>query len=105
MIAELQNQDPTSPTDSTQYVSQLASYSEVAATAQTNTSLTSLLATASLSQGVNTIGKTVTSSDGKTTGVVDSVTVDASGDVTATLANGDTLKLDDTVTVSSGSAS
>jgi flagellar basal-body rod modification protein FlgD len=104
-IAELQNQDPTSPTDSTQYVSQLASYSQVGQTIQTNSKLDSLLATASLAQAEGAIGKTATSSDGTTTGIVDSVSVNSTGDVTATLADGSTLKLDSTVTISTPASS
>jgi flagellar basal-body rod modification protein FlgD len=105
MIAELKNQDPTAPIDSTQYVSQLASYSQVAASAQTNSTLNSLLATTSLSQGVGAIGKTATSADGKTSGIVDSISVDTSGNVTATLDSGSTLKLDSTVTISQAQSS
>lgn len=42
LVAELQNQDPTSPADPTQYMSQLASFSAVGQTVQTNTKLDTL---------------------------------------------------------------
>jgi flagellar basal-body rod modification protein FlgD len=42
MLAQLQNQDPTSPVDSNQFLSQLASLSEVQGITQLNTSFTSL---------------------------------------------------------------
>jgi flagellar basal-body rod modification protein FlgD len=42
MLAQLQNQDPTSPVDSNEFLSQLASLSEVQGIQQLNTSFTSL---------------------------------------------------------------
>ena len=42
MLAQLQNQDPTSPVDSNEFLSQLASLSEVQGINQLNTSFTSL---------------------------------------------------------------
>jgi len=42
MLAQLQNQDPTSPVDSNEFLSQLASLSEVQGITQLNTSFTSL---------------------------------------------------------------
>ncbi len=105
LITELQNQDPTQPTDSTQYVSQLASYSIVGQNIQTNAKLDNLLATTTLSQGEEALGKTATSSDGTTTGTVTAVTVNSSGDLTATLDTGTTLKLDSTVTISNPTSS
>jgi flagellar basal-body rod modification protein FlgD len=42
MLAQLQNQDPTSPVDSNQFLSQLASLSEVQGITQLNTSFSSL---------------------------------------------------------------
>ena len=42
MLAQLQNQDPTSPVDSNEFLSQLASLSEVQGITQLNTSFSSL---------------------------------------------------------------
>ncbi len=100
LVAELQNQDPTSPTDPTQYMSQLASFSAVGQTVQTNTKLDTLLTSSALSQAETTVGRTVTSSDGKTSGVVQSVAIGTDGTGTATLAGGQTLVLGSGVTVS-----
>jgi len=98
-IAELKNQDPTSPMDPTQQVSQLASFSAVEQQVQTNTTLTSMLNNAYLSQAESAIGKTVSSPDGSTSGTIASVTVSLSG-ATATLTNGSTVTLGSGVTIS-----
>ena len=100
LVTELQNQDPTSPTDPTQYLSQLASFSAVGQSVQTNAKLDTMLTTSALSQADSAIGRTVTSADGSTTGVVSSVAIGSGGTVTATLQNGSTLALSNGVTVS-----
>ena len=91
LLAEMKNQDPTSPMDATQEVSQLATISEVGQAVQTNTTLSSLLPTSALTQSELAVGGAVTSADGKTSGTVQSVSVDSSGAATATLTNGDTV--------------
>ena len=100
LVAELQNQDPTNPTDPTQYMSQLASFSAVGQTVQTNQKLDTMLTTSALQQADTAIGRTVTSSDGKISGKVTSVSIGSSGTITATLANGQTLALGNGVMVS-----
>ena len=100
LVAELQNQDPTNPTDPTQYMSQLASFSAVGQTVQTNTKLDTLLTSSALTQAETTVGRTVTSSDGATSGVVTSVAIGSGGTATATLAGGQTLVLGSGVTIS-----
>ena len=64
LIAEMKNQDPTKPMDSTQYVAQLATFSQVEQTVQTNTKLDQLLQTSALSQAGAIIGHTMISADG-----------------------------------------
>ena len=100
LVTELQNQDPTSPTDPTQYLSQLASFSAVGQSVQTNAKLDTMLTTSALSQADNAIGRTVTSADGSTSGVVSSVAIGSDGTVQATLKNGSTLPLGGGVTIS-----
>jgi flagellar basal-body rod modification protein FlgD len=100
LVAELQHQDPTQPMDPSQMVSQLATISQVGQSVQTNTNLSSLLTSTSLSQAEQLIGKTVTSSDGSTSGQVTSVTVNSSG-TTATLSNGQQVPLANGATVGS----
>jgi flagellar basal-body rod modification protein FlgD len=96
LVAELQNQDPTSPTDPTQYMSQLASFSSVEQQVQTNSTLDSLLS----AQASSIIGKTVTSADGSARGIVVSVELASSGGgATATLQSGSTVTLGPGVTI------
>jgi flagellar basal-body rod modification protein FlgD len=99
LVTEMQNQDPTDPVDSTQTVSQLASFSAVEQQVKTNDTLTSMLASQSLTQAQSFIGKTVTSADGSVSGVVASVTIGASSQ-TATLTDGSTIELTTGITVS-----
>jgi flagellar basal-body rod modification protein FlgD len=93
LVSELQNQDPTSPADPTQYISQLASFSQVGQQINTNTTLGTMLTSQSLQQAETMIGQQITSSDGKTTGVVASVTLSTSGGITANLTNGSIITL------------
>ncbi len=100
LVTEIQNQDPTSPSDPTQFLGQLASFSAVGQTIQTNAKLDLLQTTAALSQADATIGHTVTSADGTTSGTVSSVAIGTDGALTATLAGGGTLALGTGVKVS-----
>ncbi|MCA0032351.1 flagellar hook assembly protein FlgD [Mesorhizobium sp. B283B1A] len=79
LIAEMKNQDPTKPMDSTQYVAQLATFSQVEQSVQTNTKLEQIMQSSALSQADAIIGRTITSADGKTTGTVASVTLASNG--------------------------
>jgi flagellar basal-body rod modification protein FlgD len=99
LIAQMQNQDPTQPMDSTEFVAQLASFSNVEQGIQTNTKLDSLMTSLAFSQAEGLIGSTVTSSDGKNSGVVESVRI-VSGGAIAQLVNGSEIALDAGVTVS-----
>ncbi len=87
LIAEMKNQDPTKPMDSTQYVAQLATFSQVEQSVQTNTKLDQIMQSSALSQADALIGRSITSADGKTTGVVASVKL-ASNGLIAVLQNG-----------------
>ena len=79
LIAQMKNQDPTKPMDSTQYVAQLATFSQVEQSVQTNTKLDQIMQSSALSQADALIGRSITSADGKTTGTVASVTLASSG--------------------------
>ncbi|PWB94352.1 flagellar hook assembly protein FlgD [Methylosinus sporium] len=98
LITEMKYQDPTKPMDATETVSQLASFSSVEQAVKTNTTLTSILNSNLLTQASSLIGKTVSSTDGSTSGVVASVSTSSSG-ATATLTDGSTISLDAGVTV------
>src|SRR6266568_3754407 len=99
MIAEMKFQDPTNPTDTSQYMSQFAQFSSVEQGIKTNTKLDSLLSSQALSQADNLIGHTATSPDGSVTGKIASLTVSSTGGTTATLSDGRTLSLGDGVTI------
>ncbi|UCI09209.1 flagellar hook assembly protein FlgD [Mesorhizobium sp. B1-1-8] len=79
LIAEMKNQDPTKPMDSTQYVAQLATFSQVEQSVQTNSKLDQIMQSSALSQADALIGRSITSADGKTTGTVASVKLASSG--------------------------
>ncbi|HWU61419.1 MAG TPA: flagellar hook assembly protein FlgD [Ensifer sp.] len=108
-MAELQNQDPTSPMDTTEQMSQLASFSQVEQQVKMNTNLTSLISQSMIGQAGNLIGKTVTDADGNT-GVVKSINVatDSSTSavtLTATLESGSKMTIGSGVTITSTASS
>jgi len=98
LVAQMKNQDPTEPMDSTEQIAQLSTFSQVEQTIKTNTNLESLLQRTSLSEANAVIGKTVTSSDGKTTGVVKEVKLYSDG-IIAVLDTGKELAVGPGVTV------
>ena len=98
MVAQLQNQDPLNPTDSTQYMSQIAQFSSVEQGINTNSKLDQLLVNSNISQASTMIGLTLTGTDG-TTGIIQSVRIDSSGS-TAILTNGKQVPIDAGVTIS-----
>lgn len=77
LVAQLGNQDPTSPQDSTEYVAQLANFSNVEQGIQTNAKLDALLTASALGQAEGIIGRTITSADGTVSGVVSSIEVNS----------------------------
>ena len=87
LIAQMKNQDPTNPMDSTQYVAQLASFSQVEQSVQVNSKLDQLLQSSALSQADALIGRNVTSADGTLSGTVASVKL-VTGGIVAILGNG-----------------
>lgn len=99
LIAQLKYQDPTNPTDSTQFVAQLASFSQVEQTITTNSKLDSLLTSQALALADSVIGRTVTSADGTVSGTVASVSITSDG-ASATLTDGSTLTLGSGVKIS-----
>ncbi|MGC5779413.1 flagellar hook assembly protein FlgD [Methylobacterium sp. NFXW15] len=97
-MTQLQNQDPTKPMDGTEYVSQLATLSQVEQATQTNKKLDSLLTSSFLDQADSLVGKTIMSSDGNSSGVVQSVKVTGDGAL-ATLTDGRSVLLESGVSV------
>ncbi len=99
LVAQMKNQDPTAPMDSTDYVAQLATFSQVEQSVQTNSKLDQILQAQSLSQASSLIGRTVTSADEKITGTVASVKLYSDG-IIAVLEDGQQVPMLPGVTVS-----
>lgn len=91
LLAQMKNQDPTAPMESTDYMAQIASFSQVEQSVQINQKLDQMLKASSqassLSDAAALIGRTVTSEDGNTTGVVKEVKLTSSGLVAITQGN------------------
>jgi flagellar basal-body rod modification protein FlgD len=82
LVAQMQNQDPASPEDSGQMMSQLASFSQVSQLQQLTASNQALTLGQDFASAVSLIGKNVTYTDAKgnqSSGVVAGVKTDASG--------------------------
>lgn len=88
LVAQMKTQDPTSPMESTDYVAQLATFSQVEQSVQMNAKLDSILQASALTQATTMIGKEITSADGKITGIVKEVNLYSDG-VVAILDNGE----------------
>ena len=108
LIAQMKNQDPTKPMDSTEFVSQLASFSAVEQQTQTNTkldtmaqSLKNIMVDGPISRAEGYVGKYLSYTDEKgvvTSGTVQSVTIYSDG-LIAKLDNGKDLLIGPGVTV------
>ncbi|WP_230533134.1 flagellar hook assembly protein FlgD [Microvirga roseola] len=99
LLTQMKNQDPTDPMKSTEYMAQLATFSQVEQTMKTNTKLDSLLAASTLTQADGVIGRTLTSADGTISGQVTSVRITSEGAV-AQLAGGKELLLGPGIVIS-----
>lgn len=95
LVAQMKNQDPTSPMESTDYVAQLATFSQVEQSVQMNTKLEAMLQASALSQGTNLMGRYIETMDGKAGGIVKEVELYSDGTV---------LVLDDGTKVPMGSS-
>lgn len=98
LVAQMKNQDPTEPMDATQQMAQLATFSQVEQTIKTNKNLESMLQRTSLQEANSVIGRTVSSNDGKISGVVKEVTLYNDG-IVATLDSGEKMVIGPGVTV------
>jgi flagellar basal-body rod modification protein FlgD len=102
LVAEMKNQDPTNPMDTSQYMSQFAQLSSVEQAMQTNNKLDALLSSQSLSQADGLIGKTVSFTDAtgaSFSGKVASISINSDGSV-ATLENGTKVAIGPGLTIS-----
>jgi flagellar basal-body rod modification protein FlgD len=98
LMAEMKNQDPTSPMESTDYMAQLASFSQVEQAVKMNSKLDDLLQTSALSQAGGLIGREIVSADGETSGTVKEVRLVSDG-VVAVLESGQEVAVGNGVVV------
>ena len=103
LVAQMKNQDPTNPMDSTQYVAQLAAFSQVEQSVQINSKLEQMLQSSTLAQADSLIGRTVTSADGKISGKVEEVRLISNG-IVAVLEGGEEIAVGPGVVISAGEA-
>ena len=87
LVAQMENQDPTEPRNDTEYLAQLASFSNVEQSTKLNEKMDYLAQMVSIQQAGSLIGRTVSSADGLTTGTVAEVRIFSDGAV-ATLESG-----------------
>jgi flagellar basal-body rod modification protein FlgD len=99
LLAQMKNQDPTEPMKSTDYMAQLATFSQVEQSMIGNSKLDALLSSSALSQADSVIGRTVTSSDGQISGQVASVRITSEGAL-AKLTDGNELLLGPGIVIS-----
>ena len=99
LVAQMKNQDPTKPMDSTEYVAQLATFSNVEQLIASNRKLDQLVAESRMAQGVSLVGLRVTALESGTSGIVESVRITSSG-VVAALEGGEELLISDQVSIS-----
>ena len=93
LVAQMANQDPLNPTDSTEYIAQFASFSNVEQAISTNKKLDSMMTVTALTQANSLIGRTATSADGTISGTVAAVRV-VDGVVNAILDDGQSITLE-----------
>ena len=98
LLAQMQNQDPLQPIDSTEYVAQLATFSNVEQGLKMNQKLDQLLFQSNISQASGLVGKSLLSADGTIGGTVAAVKIDTSG-ATAILTDGTEVPINSGVTI------
>jgi flagellar basal-body rod modification protein FlgD len=101
LVAQMRNQDPTKPTDSAEYLSQIASFSSVEQQISANQRLDSLISLMAFQQGSTMLGKTVAASG--LSGASEVVGVEQRGGlVQLQLSNGSTVSPEDVTSVWQG---
>lgn len=81
LLTQLQFQDPLKPLDNEAFLAQMAQFSSLAQTAETNTKIDTLLSVQAAAQSIGLIGKTVqlNTATGSQIGTVGSLTFDSNG--------------------------
>jgi flagellar basal-body rod modification protein FlgD len=99
LMTQMKNQDPTDPMKSTEYMAQLATFSQVEQAVKSNEKLDALLSSFALSQADSVIGRSVSLADGTISGQVASVKITSEGAL-AKLSNGKELLLGPGIVIS-----
>jgi flagellar basal-body rod modification protein FlgD len=98
LVAQMKNQDPTAPMESTDYVAQLATFSQVEQSVQMNNKLEAMIVSSSIGQAAGLIGREIETMDSKAKGIVKSVELYADGSVLV-LENGTKIPMTASFTV------
>ncbi len=99
LVAQMKNQDPTKPMESTEYIAQLATFSNVEQLIASNKKLDQLVNEGRMAKGAGLIGLNVTSLESGLSGRVESVRFTDSG-ILAGLKGGGELLINDKVSIS-----
>jgi flagellar basal-body rod modification protein FlgD len=75
LVTEMKNQDPTKPMESTEYVAQLANFSNVEQNVRTNAKLDQIMQISVVSQAGSLVGKTLTNADGTVSGKIEQIRI------------------------------
>jgi flagellar basal-body rod modification protein FlgD len=75
LVTQMKNQDPTKPMESTEYVAQLASFSNVEQNVRTNAKLDQIMQISVVSQAGSLVGKTLTNADGSVSGKIEQIRI------------------------------
>lgn len=102
LIAQMQNQDPLEPMKSSDYVAQLATFSQVEKSVEMNKRLGAVLSAVQMQQAGALIGQKLTSADGTVEGTVGSARIVNDG-VVAVLTDGREITMGPGVIVGDGS--
>lgn len=98
LVAQMKNQDPTEPVQSTEYLAQLAAFSNVEQALLANNKLDAIMTALSLTQADDLIGRHITSADGTIEGEIKALRV-ISGGAVAILTDGREVALSSGVVV------
>jgi flagellar basal-body rod modification protein FlgD len=97
LVAQMENQDPLEPISETEYVAQLASFSNVEQNIVTNDRLSAILTANAIGDSEGLIGRTLTTPEG-VSGTVSAVQITADG-TRAVLSSGATVPVGEGVTI------
>lgn len=106
LVSELQNQDPTNPTDSSTIMSQIGTIQSIESTQQLQSTMQSMQLSQDVTTANNLLGRQITGLDtgnNTVTGVVNSVAI-AGGNITLNVANS-TVTLNNVSSISTDSSS